>query len=104
MRVSNLTSPRSGNPVANQYLIEGLPAGTFHDKEGNRIRSGEAFQSYFSMIAFRDHQGTIYLDATYWDYSNTTLKYLREFLGNGDMTKDIRRKIGSGEYKLANLN
>ena len=90
MRVSNMKSPRSGSPVANQYVIE--------DK-GTRT-----FQSYDSTIATVNEHG-VKLNKEYWDYSRTTLKYLAQFLryetGQAVNTKkDIETKIKSGEYKL----
>lgn len=64
MRVSNMQSPRSGSPVANQYIIN----------ENGR----ETFQSYQTTIAYHDQTGfTISAD---WDYSNTTRKYFYEWL------------------------
>lgn len=100
MRISNMTSS-SGNKVANQFIISGLPAGTFN-YYGERLRSGEAFQSYQTVIAFRDHQGTVYLDKDAWDYSVTTGKYRNLFLGENKA--ETMKKIKTGEYKLANLN
>ena len=44
----------------------------------------------------------IELDSTYWNYSNTTSKYRRLFLGEG--TKETEAKIKSGEYVLTDLN
>jgi hypothetical protein len=42
------------------------------------------------------------LDKNYWNYSVTTSKYRRIFLGEG--TKETEEKIKAGEYFLANLN
>jgi hypothetical protein len=64
---------------------------------------GVYFQSYKSVIAFRDkHTGKYTLDRHKWDYSVTTKRYLREFLN--ESVADTRLKIKSGEYKLADLN
>lgn len=87
-KVRQMTSNRSGKPVANQFII--------YTEEGNY------FQSYNSVIAFRDNERKITLDEYYWDYSHTTGKYRNEFLGEG--IADTRSKIESGEYKLADLN
>jgi hypothetical protein len=88
-RVSQMISPKSGNPVANQYTI--------------RTCDGVFFQSYGSIIAFRDYAtGKITLDESRWDYSRTTGKYRNAFLGEN--TADTRKKIKSGEYAIANLN
>ena len=87
MKVWNMGG-RSGK-VANQFII--------HDDEGNNF-----FQSYSSIIAKIDRGGSVTLDEIYWDYSRTTSKYRAQFLG--ESTERTRRKIKSGEYKLANLN
>lgn len=98
-KIKNFDSPRSGRPVANQFIIEEI-GGIL----GNFIKR-ETFQSYNSIIAirtiWRDGQ-VIELDETYWDYSRTTGKYRNEFLGEN--TAETRKKIKKGEYKLADLN
>lgn len=63
--VRNLTSPRSGRAVANQFVIS--------------TSKGVFFQSYRSIIAKVDNNGKVTL-SQWWDYSNTTRKYLYEFL------------------------
>lgn len=83
-----MNSPKSGHPVANQFTIS--------------TEEGEYFQSYSTIIAFRANDGTITLDNDAWNYSRTTAKYRREFLG--EYTNETRKKIESGEYKLADLN
>lgn len=88
MKVSNMQSNNSYNAVANQFLIE--------------TNEGEYFQSYQSIIAFRDNNGNVTLDEHFWDYSRTTGKYRNQFLGEGK--KETQEKINSGIYKLANLN
>lgn len=88
MQVKNMKSP-NGNKVANQFTIE----------NGDKIY----FQSYQSIIALKDFKkGVIYLDSYFWNYSNTTAKYRREFLGEG--IEQTRQKIKNGVYKLTNLN
>ena len=87
IKVKQMTSSRSGNPVANQFII--------YTAEGNY------FQSYDSVIA-ANNNGKIKLDNNTWDYSRTTSKYRNEFLGEG--IAETRAKIESGEYTLANLN
>lgn len=90
-KVYNLTSNRSGRPVANQYEII--------------TKDNYIFQSYNSIIAKVNRKtNRITLDDYYWDYSATTLKYLKQFL-NISLTKDeIKRNIDIGMYKTANLN
>tara|TARA_R100001510_G_C7550160_1_gene134291 strand:- start:255 stop:524 length:270 start_codon:yes stop_codon:yes gene_type:complete len=87
IKVRNMFSPK-GNQVANQFIIN--------------TNEGTYFQSYNSIIAFRDNNSKITLDDYYWDYSRTTGKYRNEFLG--EYIEDTRAKIKSGEYKLADLN
>lgn len=87
-KVRQMKSARSGNPVANQFII--------YTDEGNY------FQSYDSVIACRANDGKVTLDDYYWDYSRTTGVYRNQFLGEG--IADTRAKIESGEYKLADLN
>ena len=100
MKISNMTSSK-GNKVANQFIIEGLPAGTFWH-EMDRIEGGRAFQSYESMIAYVTRGGKVYLDSTYYDFSRTTSKYRNEFL-NMD-TADIKAAIKTGRITLVDLN
>ena len=87
-KVRQMTSNSSGRPVANQFVI-------YTDE-------GTYFQSYESVIVFRDNNRKIILDSYYWDYSRTTSKYRNQFLDEG--IADTRSKIESGEYKLADLN
>ena len=88
-----MTSPRTGQEVANQFEIY-TPEGAY-------------FQSYRTVIAFKANDGTVYLhngeNGGYsWDCSTTTAKYRNEFLGED--TKETRRKVKEGVYKLVNLN
>lgn len=61
------------------------------------------FQSYNSIIATITN-GAVTLDPMFWDYSVTTLKYLKQFLNTTITKKEIQARIDSGEYKTANLN
>lgn len=88
IKVEQMKSNRSGRPVANQFIII--------------TSDGEYFQSYDSVIAFKDNEGNVTLDDYTWDYSHTTGKYRNEFLSEGIV--ETRVKIESGEYKLKNLN
>ena len=91
-KVNSLISPRSGRPVPNQFKIE-------TDKY-------YIFQSYNSIIAKveKSFMGNIILDPKYWDYSATTLKYLKQFLGISYTKKEIESFIKQGIYKTKNLN
>lgn len=65
LHVENLTSPRSGREVPNQFRITG---------EGKTV-----FQSYASTIVTIDgNQRAIYIHED-WDYSVTTGKYRNQF-------------------------
>ena len=86
-KVKQMTSERSGRPVANQFIIY--------------ASNGTYFQSYNSVIAFISNDGKVTLDDYYWDYSRTTSKYRNQFLGEN--TAKTRAKIDSGEYKLKDL-
>lgn len=83
----NMTSP-NGNKVPNQFIIK-----TF---------GVTWFRSYESNIVHIDENGTVTLDAKYWNYSPTTSKYRNLFLGND--TAACKRLIKSGVYKMADLN
>jgi len=87
MKVYNMESP-NGNKVANQFEI-------YTDE-------GKYFQSYRSIIAFKDNKGQVFLDDYYWDYSRTTSKYRNIFLDEN--RRATEEKIKSGEYKLKELN
>jgi len=96
MKVTQLKSPRSGNEVPNQFEIV----------NGAKIY----FQSYNSMICKIDtNKNLVFLDSFYWDYSRTTIKYLKEFLYSNAYygvlsTDEIRNKIKTKEIRLTNLN
>jgi len=77
------------NMAKNQYVIN----------DGNKT----TFQSYNNIIA-TIVGGIVILDPMFWDYSATTLKYLKQFLGITISKKEIQAKIDSGEYQTANLN
>ena len=86
--VKNLTSPRSGRTVANQFVIT--------------TNKGAFFQSYRSIIAKIDKKGQVYLSSS-WDYSQTTMKYLYQFLREygwyGLNASEVRKNIKDGTFK-----
>lgn len=88
IKVYQMTSPRSGNNVANQFEIY-TPKGRY-------------FQSYRSIIAFVPREGKIQLDEYYHDYSRTTSKYLTQFLGLNTLERKALAKEGG--IKFTNLN
>ncbi len=85
--VTNMTSS-NGNKVANQFLIW--------------TEEAQYFQSYQTIIAKRDNEGNIYLDKNRYDYSVTTSRYRNKYLNM--TTKEIEKKISSGEIILTDLN
>ena len=87
IKVVNMESSR-GNKVPNQFKIW--------------TSEGWYFQSYETVIAFRDNSGQITLDKSSWDYSVTTGKYRNLFLNENKA--ETLRKIKDGTYKLADLN
>lgn len=88
VRVSQIRSPRTNQPVANQFIIE--------------TPEGDYFQSYESVIAFVDKAGHVTLDRDAWNYSKTTSKYRSEFLREG--LEATREKLKAGAYTLEDLN
>ena len=83
----------NGNAIPNQFII---------DTVNGKVRQ-TIFQSYQSVIAVKCfHTGRTALDKNDWDYSVTTGKYRNQFLG--ESIAETRKKIESGEYKLADLN
>lgn len=66
MKVYNMESPKSGRPVANQFVIS----------DDHRL----IFQSYESMIVDIDFGKSTITFGKDWNYSVTTAKYRNEFL------------------------
>ena len=67
-------------------------------------RSGVALKRYSSLIAVKLHNGEVYISDK-WDYSATTLKHFKLFLGftNTGITntkKEIQKFIDDGIYHL----
>ena len=85
--VTNLTSPRTGKAVANQFYIT--------------TYNGAYFKSYDSVVAWVDNKGKVTLSYD-WDYSNTTTKYLYQFLrefGYSELSKQkVRKMIEDKEF------
>lgn len=100
MKVSNMTSS-NGNPVPNQFLLTGIPAGSFYAGE-TRAASGDMFQSYKHNIAYRDFRGLLYMDILAWDYSKPTSKYRNQFTGL--TTAQTKAGIADGSIILTDLN
>lgn len=66
VRINNMESPRTGNPVSNQFVVE-----------SSRY---SFFQSYRSLVAVYDKKERRITLGCAWDYSNTTRKYLHAWL------------------------
>lgn len=86
MRVTNLTSPRTGAKVANQFMIEG--------------DDGEYFQSYDSLIGHltTGEDGVLVVGEDY-NYSNTTSRYFKQWLKSWGFTDDEVEYIKKGLTK-----
>ena len=66
VHISNMTSPRTGNTVSNQFVID-----------SSRY---SFFQSYASLVAVYDKNERSITLGHAWNYSKTTLKYLKMWL------------------------
>ena len=66
MRVYNMESPKTGRPVANQFVIN----------DGDKL----VFQSYDSMIVEYNKSNNSITFGKDWNYSMTTSKYRNQFL------------------------
>ena len=84
--VRPLTSPRSGEVVRNQVVIN--------------MDNGQVFQSYDSTIAIK-HKGVVYLTNDF-DYSVTTSKYLKQFCGFS--AKEIKTELKNKTTKFKMLS
>lgn len=84
-KVTNMESPKTGNPVANQFIIE--------------VDGGEVFQSYSTPIASKS--GATITISSNWNYSNTTNKYFGEWLRSFGLEyyiQDVRKWLKKAEY------
>ena len=87
-KVENFKSSKSGQPIANQFIIT--------------LQNGiEVFQSYNSIICVKANNET-YLDQNRWNYSRTTSRYRNQFLN--ETTVETVKKIGFGNYTMVDLN
>lgn len=60
---------------------------------------GTVFQSYGSNVAYI-RKGQVHLYKPYWNmYSQTTNKYLLQFLGDSSIT-EVREKVNAGIYDV----
>jgi hypothetical protein len=93
MKVSQMKND-NGRGIPDQFII--------YDTE----HGFSGFQSYDSLIVkiTADENGNrvVTLDENKWNYSTTTSKYRNRFLG--ETTKETKKKIAAGIYKLIDLN
>ena len=66
MKVRNMESPRTGRPVANQFILF----------DNDKL----VFQSYDSMIVEYNKTNSTITFGKDWNYSTTTAKYRNQFL------------------------
>ena len=88
MKILN-TINNNGNTVPNQFIIE----------DGNKT----FFKSYNTIVAIKEN-GKVILDSNALEYSATTLKYLKKFLGTSDSKKQLQAKIENGFYQVEDLS
>ena len=75
-------------------------------KNDNKV----SLASYETLIAiFNETTKTLKLDATYWDYSKTTLKHLKEFINNYtcfnyETKKDFEKEIKNNDNIIEIIN
>ena len=89
MFVKNMTSSRTGNEVANQFVLF--------------FSNAQVFQSYKTIIAMIDNTGKLWVTPD-WEASKTTMKYFKEFANTTASAKEIRGRIEEGRYKMCNAN
>lgn len=78
----------NGNPASNQFVIN--------------TEQGSYFQSYETLIAFKSHCGGGVVVTDSWNFSNTTLKHLKIFLGTDKSKKELQKQIDQGSIILDN--
>lgn len=92
MRQTYLQTP-GGNPARDQRV-------DYHAE-------GELFRSYGKPVAMRVHgEDTVYIDPRYWDYSQTTTRYLGQYLSDATTKvnkKIIEQRLANGEYVFKEL-
>lgn len=54
------------------------------------IEDARIFFSYGTAIAKKTKNGNLYIDENYWDYSATTLKYLKQFLNTTKTKSELK--------------
>lgn len=97
MRVENMVSPRTGEKVANQFVIS----------DGAHI----VFQSYSSTIAQIDTINHIIIIGEDWNYSRTTGKYRNAFfaeyfspLADAKAISKVMKEIDESPKNIATIS
>ena len=80
--ITSMLSPRTGKPVANQFIIN----------NGKSL----TFQSYETIIA-KQTSKVLTIDKNALHYSQTTLKYLKEFLNTSLSKKNLSLALSKGQ-------
>lgn len=86
MNVTQLINS-NGNAVKNQFVIT--------------TSKGQYFKSYDSLIGFVTKEGSIILTEK-WNYSQTTVKHLKTFLGCSLTKSQLQKRIDQGGIELKN--
>ena len=89
MLIQNMISS-NGNKVANQFIV-------------TLSENVTVFLSYETVVA-QNRNGKIVLDSNALNYSATTIKYLKHFLGTNESKKQLQDKIKNGFYQVEDLN
>lgn len=93
LKVRNMTSPKTGKEIANQFVIT--------DDE----RNVDLFQSYQSPIVEIDRNNLTITVHSDYDYSNTTRKYRNKFMmeqGFSELAvaKEFKKYLEIGTYDI----
>ena len=81
----------SNKAVANQVIVK------FTDGD-NDIEQFFSYETLIAEVVYSRGKRDTYLSETYYDYSNTTMKYLGQFLNVDTGIKQIRENIRLGMY------
>ena len=85
VQVKNIDSPRTGKPLANEYVI------VERDSEGERRIHRVSFQSYQTTVAIVDFDDRRVIFGSDWNCSITTGRYRNEFFAHGQFDALVGR-------------
>lgn len=60
------------------------------------VDGSQVLFSYETKVALRGADDSITLNEHYWDYSATTLKYVKQFMNTTDSKSAIQKQIDNG--------